>query len=247
MVYIHTVAVSTDHELVTLHELSVLSLHVGGVSVKLAPTGRVTPVLEVITGAVLSITNTIVDPEFVFPAQSVILTILFTPSSHPVHTIPIQSTVPLTVAGSGLQVIPGILTLAHGSTDESFVVTLVPSFAGDGEVESTVGLFTILSIVVAHVAVTVGFVPSSITVVRSSVPSSNQLTSKLPVNVQPEPHVVAQVAVLDPSVSEILIESHTALQLPVTATALCVSSLIVGIVFGVIVGASVSLSVVSVA
>jgi hypothetical protein len=247
MVYIHTVAVSTDHELVTLHELSVLSLHVGGVSVKLAPTGRVTPVLEVITGAVLSITNTIVDPEFVFPAQSVILTILFTPSSHPVHTIPIQSTVPLTVAGSGLQVIPGILTLAHGSTDESFVVTLVPSFAGDGEVESTVGLFTILSIVVAHVAVIVGFVPSSIVATRLIVPSSKPLRSKLQVKVPELPQVVAQLAVFVLSVRLNEILSHGAVQLQVTSTALCVSSLIVGIVFSVIVGASTSLSVVSVA
>lgn len=85
-------------------------------------------------GFVLSIMSPVVVPVFVFHAGSVTVIVSFgTCISHvPVPTTHVQLTSPLAVAGFGVHVIFGIVTVVHGSTQVRLVVTVVPLFAGFG-------------------------------------------------------------------------------------------------------------------
>jgi hypothetical protein len=99
-----------------------------------------------------------VAPVFVFQAGSVTVTILLDPSNNPQLAVQLQSTVPLAVTGSGLQVSHGTVTLVPGSTVERLSVTVVPVCAGFGERLSTVGVDgSVLSTVILKGVPTVGF------------------------------------------------------------------------------------------
>ena len=91
-------------------------------------------------GASLSTTSHVSASVFAFHTPSVTVTVVSVPSNHPLHTVPVQDTDPLAVAGLGLQAIPGTVTVAPFSTLLKVVVTNVPSFAGFGNVDTTVGI-----------------------------------------------------------------------------------------------------------
>ena len=61
---------------------------------------------------------------FAFPAGSVTVIVLLLPSRSPPVAVAVQSTVPLAVAGFGVQVIHGTVTVDQVSTFESERVTV---------------------------------------------------------------------------------------------------------------------------
>ena len=100
-------------------------------------------------GGILSISSQVVVFVFVFPLGSVIVTISSSTLTFVDHvpTIPIHSTSHEASAGVGVQVMFGIVTVAHSSTPVTVVITVVPLFAGlglvvafgsDGGVTSTI-------------------------------------------------------------------------------------------------------------
>jgi hypothetical protein len=94
---------------------------------------------------VLSTTNPVSSEVLVFPAGSVIVTVLLAPSSQPVPTTHVHTTSPLESAGFGLQFIPKIDIVDPSSTHCRVVATVVPSFAGFGSVLTSVGVFGAVS------------------------------------------------------------------------------------------------------
>ena len=126
-------------------------------------------------GTVISTTSPVVVPVLVFQAKSVIVIVVSTPSSPPVPTTHVQLIFPVTSAGFGVQVIHGILVVAHCSTPVSVVLTIVPLFAGFGVVEPTLGVLGgVLSITSVGAVDPVEVLPaSSVIVIVLLVPSKS--------------------------------------------------------------------------
>gem|GEM_PF-3992488 len=129
------VHVSHDgHVAIIVSHVTPVPVNIGVVSLILDP--FVGLVITGTSGAVVSIISPVVSVVFVFPVESVTVTISSEVEiCHPHEpTVHIHSTVHVPVAGLGLQLIFGIVRVAHISTPIQVVVTLVPSFAIAGEV-----------------------------------------------------------------------------------------------------------------
>lgn len=111
----------------------------------------------IIVGSVLSISSPVVAVVFVFPDESVMVIVSFGvfTSPVPVPTVPVHTTSPLAVAGFGVHIIFGIITVVPGSTHVTVVVIVVPLFAGFGLVVAVgvVGSVVSISTGPSHVVV----------------------------------------------------------------------------------------------